>query len=194
MSDDERVTGPGLHPLVGGFGDAEIYDRGRHLYGAEVAEEIPLEAASVEAVLAADAFHWFDESRAMPEIRRVLRGGGGVAILRTGPVLDESWGQELGAIITEARPEHPAFSPRPAAAALEEDPAFGPVSHRQLTSRASFDRERMLAYVASFSWVGSLSERERSDLLGRVDELLDGHGIAEVDHAVLHQIWVARLL
>jgi SAM-dependent methyltransferase len=36
-----------------------------------VAEQIPLGEDSVEAVLAADSFHWFDRSRALPEIRRV---------------------------------------------------------------------------------------------------------------------------
>src|SRR5205823_12047428 len=44
---------------------------------AGTAEEIPLPADSVEAVVAADSFHWFDEARAMPEIRRVLRPGRG---------------------------------------------------------------------------------------------------------------------
>ena len=80
----------------------------------------------MRAVLAADAFHWFDERRAMPEIRRVLRPGGGVAILRTAPAIDEPWSRELGEIINEMRPEHPAFNARGPAAALEEDPALRP--------------------------------------------------------------------
>jgi SAM-dependent methyltransferase len=253
----ERQAQAGLHPLVGGFDDAEIYDRARHRYGAEVtellieqlelapgapvlelgagtgqlsralvdaglsltaveplgptralleraigaervldgrAEQIPLPDGAVEAVLAADAFHWFDEVRAMPEIRRVLRPGGGVAILRTTPVLDEPWSRELGTIITEARPEHPAFTSRGAAAALEEDPAFGPVSDLQVRTRASFDRARIVALFASFSWVGSLPAQEREQLLQRADAVLERHGVADVDHDVLHQIWLARLL
>jgi SAM-dependent methyltransferase len=44
-------------------------------------EEIPLPDASVDAVFVADAFHWFDASRALAEIARVLRPGGGLAIV-----------------------------------------------------------------------------------------------------------------
>src|SRR5437764_1211455 len=43
------------------------------------AEEIPLPDASLDAVLAGQAMHWFDMNRALPEIARVLRPGGMLA-------------------------------------------------------------------------------------------------------------------
>ena len=52
------------------------------------AERIPLDDASVDAVFAAQAFHWFDHDRAIPEIARVLRPGGVLALVWNGP--DES--------------------------------------------------------------------------------------------------------
>ena len=52
------------------------------------AEPIPLDDASVDAVFAAQAFHWFDDDRAIPEIARVLRPGGVLALVWNGP--DES--------------------------------------------------------------------------------------------------------
>ena len=39
------------------------------------AEEIPLPDHSVDAVLVAQAWHWFDPTRAVPEVSRVLRPG-----------------------------------------------------------------------------------------------------------------------
>lgn len=55
----------------------------RWLPGAPVAagraERIPLRDASVDAVLAAQAAHWFDLDLALPEIARVLRPGGVLA-------------------------------------------------------------------------------------------------------------------
>ncbi len=36
---------------------------------AGTAQEIPLEDAAVDAVFAAEAFHWFDDERALAEIR-----------------------------------------------------------------------------------------------------------------------------
>jgi SAM-dependent methyltransferase len=43
------------------------------------AESIPLPDASVDAVLAGQAAHWFDLDRALPQIARVLRPGGVLA-------------------------------------------------------------------------------------------------------------------
>jgi len=157
------------------------------------AEEIPMPDATVQAVLAADAFHWFDEQRAMPEIKRVLRPGGGVAILRTAPVLDTDWSRELGEMITELRPRHPAFDARPAAAALEEDPSFGPVRESTVTTRRDLDREAILALIGSFSWVATLAPQERERLLRRAREVLEAHKVEHERYDILHQIWSARL-
>lgn len=44
-------------------------------------EAIPLDDHSADAVVSAQAFHWFDPSRAVPEIVRVLRPGGGLALV-----------------------------------------------------------------------------------------------------------------
>jgi len=46
------------------------------------AEQIPLDDASVDAVLVAQAFHWFDVPAAAAEIHRVLVPGGGLAVIR----------------------------------------------------------------------------------------------------------------
>lgn len=157
------------------------------------AEQIPLADASVAAVCAADAFHWFDEQRAVPEIRRVLQPGGGVAILRTLPVFDSPWGHELGQILLAERPEHPAFGERGAAAALEEDERFGPVSERVLDGEHITDRDGVLAYIASVSWIGVLPDSRRREVLARAAALLDAHGVGSVRHAVRHHAWTARL-
>jgi SAM-dependent methyltransferase len=45
------------------------------------AEHIPLGDASVDGVFAAQAFHWFDKTLALPEVARVLRSGGIFAIV-----------------------------------------------------------------------------------------------------------------
>lgn len=45
------------------------------------AEAIPLSDASVDAAFAAQAFHWFDRERALPELQRVVRPGGGLVLV-----------------------------------------------------------------------------------------------------------------
>ncbi len=49
------------------------------------AEHIPLTDRSVDAVVAGQAYHWFDAARAHPEIARVLRPGGVFAALWNDP-------------------------------------------------------------------------------------------------------------
>jgi SAM-dependent methyltransferase len=44
------------------------------------AEATGLDPASADLVTAAQAFHWFDKDRALDEIARILRPGGGVAL------------------------------------------------------------------------------------------------------------------
>jgi SAM-dependent methyltransferase len=246
-----------MHPLVGGFTDAEAYNAARPRYDAGVAQElldrlqlapgapvlelgagtgqlsealldagldliaveplaatrellvaaigagrvrsgraeaIPLADDSVAAVFAADSFHWFDEERAMPEIKRVLQPGGGVAILRMVAHVDRPWNREFGEILMESRPEHPAFGERAPAAALEEDPAFGPVEATSVATPGVIDRERLLAWIATFSWIAVLTEAERGRLLERLEALLQRNEVESLDYAVLTQIWTARLL
>ncbi len=61
------------------------------------AEAIPLADASVDAVTVAQAFHWFRAEEALREIRRVLRPGGGLALVSN--VRDE--GNPLHAAVSE---------------------------------------------------------------------------------------------
>jgi len=57
--------------------------------------EIPLETSSVDAVFVAQAFHWFDAPRALVEIRRVLRPGGGLGLIWNERDESVDWVHEL---------------------------------------------------------------------------------------------------
>src|ERR1017187_2208001 len=63
------------------------------------AEEIPLDDGSVDVVLVAQAWHWVDPGRAVPEVARVLSGGGQLGLLWN--VRDErpDWVAQFGRII-----------------------------------------------------------------------------------------------
>ena len=61
------------------------------------AEAIPLDDDTVDAVFVGEAFHWFDWEPALAEIARVVRAGGGLAVVA------RSWGeQEQPGLLPEA--------------------------------------------------------------------------------------------
>lgn len=69
------------------------------LAGVEVmdgrGEEIPADDASFDAVFMSSAWHWVDEERAVPEMARVLRPGGRLALLWSGPDRSIDWVKSL---------------------------------------------------------------------------------------------------
>ncbi len=71
------------------------------------AEEIPLPDNSVDAVLVAQAWHWVDPERAIPEVARVLRPGGRLGLVWNTRDERLGWVKDLGRIIG---PEDDPFS------------------------------------------------------------------------------------
>jgi len=63
------------------------------------AEDIPLQDNSVDAVLVAQAWHWVDPERAIPEVARVLRPGGRLGLVWNTRDERLGWVRELGHII-----------------------------------------------------------------------------------------------
>ncbi|HVW18762.1 MAG TPA: methyltransferase domain-containing protein [Solirubrobacteraceae bacterium] len=147
------------------------------------AEGIPLPDGSIDAVIAAGAFHWFHHDRALPEIRRVLRPGGGVAIVGLRPAWGAGelpWEAELRSLLAESRPQHPdADGPTPEEA-FERIGGFAALELTEVDVEHAATRESMLANVASFSWVGAMEPEARAAVLERADAILRDAGIDEV--------------
>jgi SAM-dependent methyltransferase len=61
------------------------------------AEEIPVASSSFDVVIAQSAWHWVDEKRAVPEVARVLRTGGRLSLVWTGPDRSVDWMRSLWA-------------------------------------------------------------------------------------------------
>jgi SAM-dependent methyltransferase/lysophospholipase L1-like esterase len=137
------------------------------------AEAIPLPDASVDAVVCAQAFHWFDAPRALTEIGRVLGPGGGLAVVFNIRDDDVPWVGRLTALtgVHDAPPPHhiqarAAFAGDVAAAGL-----FGPVVVSRFRYEQVLDEEGLVERVRSQSWIGAMGAAEQGALLDRVREL-----------------------
>lgn len=134
---------------------------------AASAEQIPLRDAAVDAVTVAAAYHWFDEDLAVPELARVLRPGGVLAMVWN--VRDESipWVRRLSQIIG-----HEAELPDPSGS-LGLSGWFGPVQWGRFRLYQPVDRTGLLDLVRSRSYVAVLGDADRDNVLARVGALYD---------------------
>jgi ubiquinone/menaquinone biosynthesis C-methylase UbiE len=134
------------------------------------AEEVPLADASVDAVIAAQAFHWFDLDRALPEVARVLRPGGRLCVVWNTRNEKIPWVRRLGALIgTEEQLRDPAE-------ALIFSELFGFVEDREFTHWQTIDRQSIQDLVLSRSNVAVLDEQERAAKLAQVLAFYDEFG------------------
>ena len=158
------------------------------------AEALPFADASLDAVVCANAFHWFDAPRAVAEFARVIRPGGGLALLwHDGIEGDASapWSAELQRVIGDRRPDHPAYTGDQGRGAVDADPAFGPMTLTEIRSSYATDPRRIVAHIASISWVGGLPPAERAATLNAVAAVLERHGVGDVDVPLHTAIWTA---
>jgi SAM-dependent methyltransferase len=141
---------------------------------AGTAESMPLPDASADAVLVAQAFHWFDAGPACDEIARVLRPGGLLGLLwnlRDGSV---PWVADLDRILdwpadVVARAGDLSFEE------IERHPLFAVGGRREFANPVPFTPSRLVDWAASTSRVATRPDGEREAVLARVAELARTH-------------------
>ncbi len=137
---------------------------------AGTAEAIPLPDASADAVLVAQAFHWFEPEPACAEIARVLRPGGVLGLvwnLRDGSL---PWVADLDRLLdwpadVVARAGDLSFEE------IERHPAFTVDGRREFPNPVAFTPSRLVDWAASTSRVATRPEEERATVLEGVAEL-----------------------
>jgi SAM-dependent methyltransferase len=132
------------------------------------AESLPLEDASVDAVACAQSFHWFDHAVALPEIARVLRPGGRLALVWNSRDDRVEWVAQLSDIIgNETVAEWDVQGP------IRASGLFEPVETIEFRLEQTLDRETLLDLVLSRSYCAKLPETDREPILAEVAKLYD---------------------
>jgi SAM-dependent methyltransferase len=142
------------------------------------AEQIPLPDASVDAVLAAQAMHWFDLDRAMPEIARVLTPSGVFAGLwnvdddRVGWVADLAAISKRRASVTLLRWRDGAGQSRWERLLEAGAGRFGAAEVGEFGHGQARTADSLLATIATHSHLLVMDDAERAGLLARVHDFL----------------------
>ncbi|HEU0191942.1 MAG TPA: class I SAM-dependent methyltransferase [Mycobacterium sp.] len=133
------------------------------------AEQIPLPDNSVDAVLVAQAWHWFDPARAIPELVRVLRPGGRLGLLWNTRDERLGWVKELGEIIGR----EDARDVIDAGVTLPEP--FSGIEHFSVEWTSYLTPQALIDLVASRSYCITSPAAVRTKTLDEVRELLATH-------------------
>jgi ubiquinone/menaquinone biosynthesis C-methylase UbiE len=134
------------------------------------AEQVPLGDASVDVVVAAQCFHWFDAEAALAEVSRVLKPGGHVALVWHERDERIPWVKKLGRVIGhQDRIDDPA-------AALAASPLFTDVEEETFTHWQVVDRRTIVDLVTSRSHVAVMGEAERAATIEALLALYDDYG------------------
>ncbi len=132
------------------------------------AEIIPLPGAFADVVTSAQSFHWFEHAVALPEIARVLRPGGRLAIVWNVRDEREVWVERLSKLIgSEGTSAMDVDEP------IGKSGLFGPVEKAEFQTEQMLDRETLLDLVLSRSYCAKLPPAEREPVLVAVGELYD---------------------
>ncbi len=137
---------------------------------AGTAEAIPLPARSVDTVVCAQSFHWFALDRALPEIARVLRPGGRLALVWN--LRDERipWVKRLGALIGGGQHDTDPTQ------RLVASQLFGFVESTTYRFWQPLGKERLRELALSRSYVAVRPPAERDALLDRIGAFYDDYG------------------
>lgn len=132
-----------------------------------VAERLPLPDASVDAVLAGQAFHWFDVERALPEIARALRPGGVFGALWNHDDDSVEWVAGL-AELTRTSVSHVWRVGHE----LPAHPLFGPFERAEFPHRQRRTADSLTATIGTHSNTLVIPGPERADMLARIRRYL----------------------
>jgi SAM-dependent methyltransferase len=134
------------------------------------AEEIPAGDASYDVVVSAQAFHWFDHARALPEIARVLKPRGRLSLVWNHRDERIPWVKRLGRLIgTQDQLADPAEL-------LERSRLFGAPDHESFRFWQVVDRGSIQDLVRSRSNVAVLSPAQQEAKMAEVLAFYDEYG------------------
>ncbi len=133
------------------------------------ADDIPLQDGAVDAVVVAQAWHWFDPATALPEIARVLRPGGRLGVAWNVRDHRVAWVDRYTEIIHRGDTLDP-FHGEPTL-----DDRFGELEQATFEWRHRMPVEDLATLAASRSNVLTLPEDERAELLAEIADLARTH-------------------
>jgi SAM-dependent methyltransferase len=137
------------------------------------AQHIPLDDASVDAVVCAQSFHWFAHADALDEILRVLKPGGKLGLVWNLRDARVPWVAKLDAIVNAYEGDIPRYYTGAWRAAFPHA-GFGPLTEAHFSIGHTGSPDNVIVdRVRSTSFIAALPEEERVRIDQAVRALID---------------------
>jgi SAM-dependent methyltransferase len=140
-----------------------------------MAEALPFPDETFDAVVAAQAFHWFQADRALAEVSRVLRPWGRLGLLWNVRNETVPWVKELTRIIEPHEARAPREHWKTWRESFSRSDHFGTLHQRRFQHEQRLGAEGLVERVASMSFIASLPAEERDSVFGQVRHLAASH-------------------
>lgn len=135
---------------------------------AATAEQLPLGDSSADAIVVAQAFHWFDGPRALAEFHRVTRQGGRLLLVWNTRRTEQPLWRAVDELIGPYRGDTPSQGSGCWRVALEDDDHFALIEELRTEFDQAADAEALVDRVTSTSFIAALPTREREALVDRL--------------------------
>jgi SAM-dependent methyltransferase len=140
---------------------------------ATTAEQLPFRDGSLDAVTIAQAFHWFDEDRAIAALARAVRVGGRVGLVWNARDRSVPWVNDVWSIMDRVEKRAPWRDHENwRDSAMRERPGFGPLHAAEFRHEQTISPAAMVQRVASVSHVAVLPQADRESVLDEVRAVL----------------------
>jgi SAM-dependent methyltransferase len=135
------------------------------------AESLPFEDGSVDAVVASQAFHWFDPEKAPSEIHRVLVPFGSLGLVWNDRDDSAPWVARLTELMQPYRGDTPSFRNGNWRRGLDATDLFTPLRRLEFRYEQEMTVDGLVDRVLSVSFMAALPEGERRAAEDSVREL-----------------------
>ncbi len=139
------------------------------------AERMALRDGSAHAIVAAQAFHWFDGDRALAEFHRVLAPGGRLALIWNVRDRRAAWVDAFDTLVEAVDPDRPAHETGKWRAAVERTTLFGPLIEHTIEWDQPMTPAEIIDRAGTVSSISSLAKAEREKVLDRFRALAATH-------------------
>ena len=141
---------------------------------AATAEALAFAGGSVDAVVVAQAFHWFRVDEALAEAARVLRPGGGLALLWNERDESVPWVAELASLVRWDDRPVPSYQDVDWTSAVAATGDFSPMQRAGFRLEQRLDAGTLVDRVLSTSYVAAWPAPDQERLAEEVRRLVAG--------------------